>query len=62
VREAFDFSFAVVFAVAVAFIAFESPLCRSGGISGKKLPGEVFNDACVGPEGVASKDGGHKNP
>jgi len=22
----------------------------------------VFNGACAGPEGVASKDGGHKNP
>jgi len=23
---------------------------------------EIFNSACAGPEGVASKDGGHKNP
>jgi len=27
-----------------------------------KLLGEVLNAACGGPEGVASKDGGHKNP
>jgi len=27
-----------------------------------KLPGEVLNAACGGPEGVASKDGGHKHP
>jgi len=23
----------------------------------KKFPGEIFNDACVGPEGVAAMDG-----
>jgi len=31
-------------------------------IVSKKFPGGIFNDACVGSEGVASKDGSHKNP
>jgi len=35
---------------------------RTKDVLSKKSPGEIFNAACGGPEGVASKDGGHKNP
>jgi len=51
----FAFVFAVAVAVAVALTAFRVPF-RSGAGGGKKLSGKVFNDACVGPEGVVGMD------